>query len=95
MKKGHPFLLCHVRDISVESPEVADVHVVREFGDVFPEEIPGMPPRRDVEFNIEVAPGAAPISQAPYHMAPKELAELKTELEELLDKGYICPSVSP
>ncbi|KAL9241106.1 hypothetical protein vseg_015254 [Gypsophila vaccaria] len=85
MKKGHPFLLCHVRDVSVESPEVADVLVVREFGHVFSEEIPGMPPRREVKFNIELVPGTAQISKAPYRMAPKELAELKIQLEELLD----------
>jgi hypothetical protein len=55
----------------------------------FPDELPGMPPDRGVEFVIEVQPGTAPISKRPYRMPPKELAELKTQLQELLDKGYI------
>jgi hypothetical protein len=62
--------------------------VVREFADVFPDELPGMPPDRDVEFVIELQPGTAPISKRPYRRPPKELAELKTQLQELLDKGY-------
>jgi hypothetical protein len=57
----------------------------------FPDELPGMPPDRDVEFVIELQPGTAPISKRPYRMPPKELAELKTQLQELLDKGYIRP----
>jgi hypothetical protein len=62
---------------------------------VFPEELPGMPPDRDVEFVIELQPGTAPISKRPDRMPPKELAELKNQLQELLDKGFICPSSSP
>jgi hypothetical protein len=54
-----------------------------------------MPPDRDVEFDIELQPGTAPISKRPYRMPPKELPELKTQLQELLDKGYIRPSSSP
>ncbi|GJV35222.1 putative reverse transcriptase domain-containing protein [Tanacetum coccineum] len=63
--------------------------------DVFPEELPGIPPIRDVEFNIELIPGAEPISKAPYRMAPIELKELKDQLQELLERGFIRPSVSP
>ncbi|GJS32742.1 putative reverse transcriptase domain-containing protein, partial [Tanacetum coccineum] len=66
-----------------------------EFQDVFPEELPGIPPIRDVEFNIELIPGAEPISKAPYRMAPIELKELKDQLQELLERGFIRPSVSP
>lgn len=69
--------------------------VVREFQDVFPEDIPGMPPRRDVEFTVDLVLGTGPISKAPYRMAPAEMNELKNQLEELLDKGYIRPSMSP
>jgi hypothetical protein len=54
-----------------------------------------MPPDRDVEFVIELQPGTAPISKRPYRMPPNEVAELKLQLQELLDKGYICPSASP
>ncbi|KAL0549074.1 hypothetical protein IC582_013554 [Cucumis melo] len=69
--------------------------VVRDYPDVFPEELPGLPPHREVEFAIELEPGTVPISRAPYRMAPAELKELKVQLQELLDKGFIRPSVSP
>jgi hypothetical protein len=72
-----------------------EIPVVCEYPDVFPDELPSMPPDRDVEFVIELQPGTAPISKRPYRMPPKELAELKTQLQELLDKGYIRPSSSP
>jgi hypothetical protein len=75
--------------------QLEEIPVVREFADVFPDELPGMPPDRDVEFVIELQPVTAPISKRPYRMPPKELAELKTQLQELLDKGYIRPSSSP
>ncbi|GJR08091.1 putative nucleotidyltransferase, ribonuclease H [Tanacetum coccineum] len=65
--------------------------IVSEFQDVFPEELPGIPPIRDVEFNIELIPGAEPISKAPYRMAPIELKELKDQLQELLERGFIRP----
>ena len=66
-----------------------------EYPDVFPDDLPGMPPDRDLEFAIELQPGTAPISKRPHRMPPNELAELKTQLQELLDKGYIRPSSSP
>jgi hypothetical protein len=72
-----------------------DIPVACDFPDVIPEHLPGMPPDRDVEFIIELQPGVAPISKRPYKMAPKELAELKVQLNELLDKVYIHPSSSP
>ena len=75
--------------------EVKDIPVVREFPDVFPEDLPGLPPERDVEFVIELQPGTAPISRRSYRMPPKELAELKTQLQDLLNKGFIRPSSSP
>jgi hypothetical protein len=69
--------------------------VACEFSDVFPEDLPGMPPDRDVEFITELQLGMAPISRRPYKMTPIELAELKVKLNELLDKGYIRTSSSP
>jgi hypothetical protein len=72
-----------------------DIPVAYEFPDVFPEDLSGMPPDRDVEFIIELQPGMAPISRRSYKMTPKQLAELKVQLNELLDIGYICPSSSP
>ena len=62
--------------------------VVREFPHVF-QEVPGLPPNREIEFTIELVPGTAPISKAPYRMAPAELTKLKAQLQELLDKGLI------
>nr|GFD54602.1 putative reverse transcriptase domain, aspartic peptidase domain protein [Tanacetum cinerariifolium] len=63
--------------------------------DVFPDELPGIPPVREVEFNIKLIPGSEPISKAPYRMAPIELKELNDQLQELLWRGFIRPSVSP
>jgi hypothetical protein len=74
---------------------VERIPVVCEYPDVFPDELPGMPPDRDIEFAIELQPGTAPISKRPYRMPPAELAELKKQLQELLDKGFIRPSTSP
>ena len=68
--------------------------MVCDFPDVFPEELPGMPPDREVEFVIELVPGTAPISKRPYRMPREELAELKKQLEELERKGFIQPSTS-
>jgi hypothetical protein len=61
--------------------------VVRDYADVSPDDLPGMPPNRDIEFLIELQPGTAPISKRPYRMPPKKLAELKIQLQKLLDKG--------
>lgn len=76
-------------------PRLEEIDVVSEFPDVFPEELPGLAPKREIDFTIELVPGTAPISKAPYRMAPAELKELKEQLQELLDKGFIRPSVSP
>ena len=72
-----------------------NIPVVCEYPDVFPEELPSMPPDREVEFVIELKPGTAPISRQPYRMPPNELKELKKQLKILLDKGFIRPSSSP
>ena len=87
--------LASVKDTSLESPDIESLSVVCEFSDVFPEELPGLPPTRDVEFGIELIPGAEPISKTPYRMAPVELKELKEQLQEMLENGFIRPSVSP
>jgi hypothetical protein len=68
---------------------------VNEYPDVFPDELPGMPPDRDIEFSIKLLPGTAPIYKIPYGMNVKDLAELKKQIEELLSKGYIRSSSSP
>ena len=76
-------------------PSVSDIPTVSDFPDVFPEELPGLPPQREIEFAIDVVPGATPASITLYRMAPLELKELKLQLQELLEKGFIRPSVSP
>jgi hypothetical protein len=82
--------LHHVPELKLE-----DIPIVREFLDVFPDDLPGMPPERAIEFKIELQPGTAPIAKAPYKMSPVELKELNIQLQGLLDKGYIWPSISP
>ncbi|KAA0065652.1 ty3-gypsy retrotransposon protein [Cucumis melo var. makuwa] len=87
----------HACVVDIREPEVSlsSEPVVREYPDVFPDKLLGLPPPREVDFAIELEPGTAPISRAPYRMAPAELKELKVQLQELLDKGFIRPSVSP
>jgi hypothetical protein len=75
--------------------KLKDIPIVCEYPDVFPDDLPGMPPDRDIEFIIELQPGTAPISKRSYRMPPNELVELKIQLQDLLDKGFIRPSASP
>ncbi|GJZ92016.1 putative reverse transcriptase domain-containing protein, partial [Tanacetum coccineum] len=72
-----------------------DVPIVQDFPDVFPEDLPGLPPTRQVEFQIDLIPGAAPVARAPYRLAPSKMKELSEQLKELSDKGFIRPSSSP
>ncbi|GKE47955.1 putative reverse transcriptase domain-containing protein, partial [Tanacetum coccineum] len=78
-----------------EEKRLEDVPTVRDFPEVFPEDLPGLPPTRQVEFQIDLVPGVAPVARAPYRLAPSELQELSTQLQELSDKGFIRPSSSP
>ena len=76
-------------------PDLDLPRVVCEYADVFPDELPGLPPHRDVDFGIELHPGTSPISMTLHRMAPVELHELRVQLQELQDKGFIRPSTSP
>ena len=89
------FLASAVDKTKEVEPSPEDVPVVKEYVEVFPEELPGLPPQREICFEIELLPGTSPISKAPYRMAPTELKELQTQLQELLDHGFIRPSHSP
>jgi hypothetical protein len=89
--KGHKGLCVY----AAITTQLEDIPVVCVYTDVFPDELPGLPPDREVEFVIELQPGTAPISKRSYRMQLNELAELKEQLQELLDKGYIRPSLSP
>ena len=84
--------------LTLEDEERSDLdlpRVVCEYVDVFPDELPGLPPHRDVDFGIELHPGTSTISMTPHRMTPVELQELRVQLQELLDKGFIRPSTSP
>ena len=95
LRKGCEVFLALILDSKREQVNFKNILVIREFPNVFLEELPGVPPKREVELSIEVVQGTTPISRAPYSMAPTNLKELKTQLQELLDIGFIQPSVSP
>jgi hypothetical protein len=85
----------HAKVSKMDAIQGTMVPVVNKFLDVFPDELPGMPSDRDIEFVIELKTGTAPIYKTPYRMTTPELAELKEHLKELIEKGFICPSSSP
>jgi hypothetical protein len=89
------FLAFVVAPTKQAKKNLEDIPVVCEYPDVFSTDYSGLPPQREVEFGIECVPGTNPISKAPYRMASSELKELKEQLQELLDKGFIRPSISP
>ena len=95
LRKGCQGYLAFVVDRRQEGTRLEDIPIVKEFPDVFPDDILGLPPGRAIEFVIELIPGTKPIYIPPYRMAPTELKELKAQLEELLNKGFIRPSTSP
>ncbi|GJY08671.1 putative reverse transcriptase domain-containing protein [Tanacetum coccineum] len=99
LSKGCDVFLAHIttkeaKDKS-EGKRLEDVPIVRDFPEVFPEDLSGIPPARQVEFQINLVPGAAPVARAPYRLAPSEIKELVEQLQELSDKGFIRPSSSP
>ena len=79
----------------MKAPDLGEISIVKDFTDVFPEKLPGLPPNREIEFGIDVPLETQSISIPPYRMTPLELRELKVQLQDLLDKGFICPSTSP
>ncbi|GKE33020.1 hypothetical protein Tco_1452342, partial [Tanacetum coccineum] len=99
IKRGCPIFLAQVtkKEIKNESEEkrLEDVPTVRDFLEVFPEDLPGLLPTRQVEFQIDLVPGAALVARSPYRLASSKLQELSTQLQELFDKGFIRPSSSP
>ncbi|XP_069145911.1 uncharacterized protein [Solanum lycopersicum] len=95
VSKGCLGFLAHLRDDTTHVPSIESVLVVREFLDMFPADIPGMAPKRDIDFCIDLELGTRPISTPPYRMAPAELRELEAQLQVLLSKGFIRRSASP
>ncbi|GJT01536.1 putative reverse transcriptase domain-containing protein [Tanacetum coccineum] len=99
IQKGCQIYLAQVTSKKAEDKSgekrLEDVPIVQEFAEVFPKDLPRLPPARQVEFQIDLVPGAAPVARAPYRLAPAEMQELSTQLQELSDKGFIRPSSSP
>ncbi|GJT95141.1 putative reverse transcriptase domain-containing protein [Tanacetum coccineum] len=98
MLKGCPVFLAHVTTKEVEDKSekkrLEDVPIVRDFPEVFLEDMPGLPPTRQVEFQIDLIPGVAPVARAPYRLAPSEMKELSEQLKELSNKGFIRPKLN-
>ncbi|XP_021984974.1 uncharacterized protein LOC110880840 [Helianthus annuus] len=94
LKSGCVIYMAQVT-VNDPKPKIEDIPIISEYPDVFPDELPGLPPERQVEFRIDILPGSAPIARAPYRLAPTEMKELRTQLDDLLEKGFIQPSSSP
>jgi hypothetical protein len=95
-RKGCPLYAIQVlKTIEGTKPSPDDHPILREYIDVFSEEVPGLPPRRDIDFSIELAPGVVSVSRTPYRMSIPELVELKLKFKEMMGNGYIRPNVSP
>nr|XP_043619650.1 uncharacterized protein LOC122591446 [Erigeron canadensis] len=88
IRQNKSHFLAYVIDARKEKSSISNVEVVSEFSDVFPDDLPGIPPDREVTFQIELVPGATPVAKAPYRLAPIEMKELMSQLQELLDKDY-------
>ncbi|KAI3754881.1 hypothetical protein L1987_54673 [Smallanthus sonchifolius] len=95
LRKGYCAFLAHIVEKKPEERRLEDIPIVRDYPEVFPEDLPGLPPSRQVEFRIDLVPGAAPVARSPYRLAPSEMRELSSQLQELLDKGFIRSSFSP
>ncbi|KAJ0452733.1 putative nucleotidyltransferase, Ribonuclease H [Helianthus annuus] len=95
LRKGTFAFLAHIMEKKDKGPSMIDVPVVRDFPDVFPDDLPGPLPARSIEFRIDLVPGATPVAKSPYRLAPSEMQELSSQLQELLDKGFKRPSTSP
>ncbi|GKA17351.1 putative reverse transcriptase domain-containing protein [Tanacetum coccineum] len=94
--KGETLIIrAQVIEKKSDEKRLEDIPVVREFPEVFPEDLPGLPPVRQVEFQIDLIPGTTPVARAPYRLAPSEMQELSNQLQELSDRGFIRPSTSP
>ena len=95
-RKGCRVYASHVmKEAKNETHRLEDFHVLQEFNDVFPDEIPRLPPKRDIDFTIKIVSRETLVSKTPYRMSTPEVLELKMKLQELLENKYIIPSVSP
>ncbi|XP_071687868.1 uncharacterized protein [Rutidosis leptorrhynchoides] len=92
LAKGCGSFLAYVIDVKKEKKVVSDILVVSEYPEVFPDELPALPPIREIEYKIELVPGATPVAKAPYRLTPSEICEMMSQIQELLDRGFIRPS---
>nr|GEW25396.1 reverse transcriptase domain-containing protein [Tanacetum cinerariifolium] len=105
LSKYHAKILCNEKVFHIpiddetliiqDEKRIKDIPILKEFLDIFPEDLPGLPPIRQVEFQINLIPGAAPVARVPYRQAPLDMQELSNQLQELIDQGFIRPSTSP
>ena len=95
IRKEYEAFLALILESKRGQVDVEKIPIVKEFPDVFPEELPGIPLERELDLSIEIMPRTTPMSRAPYRMALAELKELKVQLQDLLDKGFVRPRVSP
>ena len=93
--KGCLYHIVRFQDLDSEVFPIESSPIMSEFLEVFPNDLSGIPPEREINFGIDLLPDTNPISISPYRMAPSELKELKVQLKYLLDKGFIRPSISP
>ncbi|GJX56851.1 putative reverse transcriptase domain-containing protein [Tanacetum coccineum] len=87
-------IVCHKKIVRIPV-EGGDIPIIRDFKDIFPDDLSGLPPQRQIEFHIDLIPGAMPIAKSPYRLAPSDMQEQSEQLQELQDKGFIRPSHSP
>ncbi|KAI3712422.1 hypothetical protein L1987_70978 [Smallanthus sonchifolius] len=95
LRKKYIAFLAHIVDTKDKGKKLQDIPIIRDFPEIFPEDLPGLPPPRQVEFRIDLVPRATPVAKAPYRLAPSEMQELASQLQELSSKGFIRPSHSP
>nr|GEX93316.1 putative reverse transcriptase domain-containing protein [Tanacetum cinerariifolium] len=95
IERGSQLFVAHVTKKEPQEKWIKDVPVIQDFPNVFPDDLLGLPPPRQVKFRIDLVPGAAPVARAPYRLAPSEMKELSKQLQEFSEKGFICPSSSP
>ncbi|KAI3516081.1 hypothetical protein L1887_14990 [Cichorium endivia] len=95
LRKEYMAFLAHLVETKVIEKKIEDIPIVRDFRDIFPDDVFGLPPVRELEIRIDLVPEAIPIAKSPYRLAPAEMQELASQLQELTDKGFIRPSTSP
>ncbi|KAK9070770.1 hypothetical protein SSX86_011172 [Deinandra increscens subsp. villosa] len=95
LRKNYVAFLAHIVETDAKEKKIQDIPIARYFPEVFPEDVFGLPPIRQIDFRIDLVPGATPVAKSPYRLAPSEMQELSNQLQELSEKGFVRPSSSP